>query len=91
MLIAEALRRRLGSVTGDLYLTALVGSVLSCTKAAMRDWAATTAEDAEDSGEQLEARILAALTMLRDGFSEPVASGAPSTARATHASPGQAV
>ncbi|WP_191931603.1 TetR family transcriptional regulator [Arthrobacter bussei] len=91
VLIAEALRRRLGSVTGDLYLTALVGSVLSCTKAAMRDWAATTAEDAEDSGEQLEARILAALTMLRDGFSEPVASGAPSTARATHASPGQSV
>lgn len=73
VLIAEALRRRLGPATHDLYLTALVGSVLSCTKAAMRDWAATTAEDATDSGEQLEARILAALTMLRDGFSGPVA------------------
>jgi AcrR family transcriptional regulator len=70
-LIAAALRVRLGPAVSDLYLTALVGSVLSCTKAAMRDWAATTAQTAPDSGEQLEARILASLTMLRDGFSDP--------------------
>ena len=43
----------------------------------MRDWAANTPESAEDSGQQLEGRILSALTMLRDGFSDsPVAPAA---------------
>lgn len=69
--IVEAFRQRLGAAASDLYLTALVGSVLSCTKAAMRDWAASTAESADDSVEQLEARVLASLTMLRDGFAQP--------------------
>ncbi|WP_105033038.1 TetR/AcrR family transcriptional regulator [Arthrobacter ruber] len=75
--IADGLRARLGAGASSLYLTALVGSVLSCTKAAMRDWAANTPESAEDSGQQLEGRILSALTMLRDGFSDsPVAPAA---------------
>ncbi len=67
--IVEGLRRRLGADVSELYLTALVGSVLSCTKAAMRDWAAMPYDAAGDPGEQLEGRILAVLTMLRDGFS----------------------
>ncbi|OUM40164.1 TetR/AcrR family transcriptional regulator [Arthrobacter sedimenti] len=71
--IVGALRRRLGAAASDLYLSALVGCVLSCTKAAMRDWAASTPEAGDDSGKQLEARILASLTMLRDGFADPVA------------------
>jgi AcrR family transcriptional regulator len=71
--IVEGMRQRLGAGASDLYLTALVGSVLSCTKAAMRDWAANTPDSAPDSGQQLEARILAALTMLRDGFADPAA------------------
>ncbi|AUZ87865.1 TetR family transcriptional regulator [Arthrobacter agilis] len=70
-LIVEALRRRLGPAASTLYLTALVGCVLSCTKAAMRDWAASTPESGDDSGTQLEARILASLTMLRNGFADP--------------------
>jgi AcrR family transcriptional regulator len=78
--IVEGMRRRLGSAASDLYLTSLVGSVLSCTKAAMRDWAAHTPDTAHDSGEQLEARILASLTMLRDGFTDPTVD--PSTAAA---------
>ncbi|WP_434993483.1 TetR family transcriptional regulator [Arthrobacter sp. Ld5] len=68
--VVVALRRRLGAGTSELYLTALVGSVLSCTKAAMRDWAAMTSDSAGDPGQELEERILAALTMLRDGFSQ---------------------
>jgi len=75
-LIVTALRQRVGGATSDLYLAALVGCVLSCTKAAMRDWATTTPGTAGDSGEQLEARILAVLTMLRDGFSDPTAGPA---------------
>lgn len=75
--IVEVLRQRLGAAASDLYLTALVGSVLSCTKAAMRDWAASTPESADDSGEQLEARVLASLTMLRDGFAHPAVDPVP--------------
>lgn len=71
--IVNALRGRLGPATSELYLNALVGCVLSCTKAAMRDWAASTPRSGDDSGRELEARILAALTMLRDGFPEPAA------------------
>ena len=67
--IVEGLRRRLGTDASELYLTALVGSVLSCTKAAMRDWAAVSHDSAGDPGQELEERILAVLTMLRDGFS----------------------
>jgi AcrR family transcriptional regulator len=74
--IVGALRRRLGTTASNLYLTALVGCVLSCTKAAMRDWAVSTPESGDDSGEQLEARILASLTMLRDGFVDPTATSA---------------
>ncbi|WP_168796528.1 TetR/AcrR family transcriptional regulator [Arthrobacter echini] len=69
--IAEALRIRFGSTASQLYLTALVGCVMSCTKTAMRDWAVHTPASAPDSGKQLEARILAVLTMLRDGFADP--------------------
>ncbi len=71
--IVVGLRGRLGADASELYLAALVGSVLSCTKAAMRDWAANTSQSAGDSGLQLEGRILSALTMLRDGFSDPAA------------------
>lgn len=76
--IVEALRGRLGPDASDLYLNALVGCVLSCTKAAMRDWAAKTPGPGDgssagtgDSGAALEDRILAVLTMLRDGFADP--------------------
>lgn len=69
--IAEALRARLGTAASELYLTALVGCVMSSTRAALRDWAVHTPPSAADSGRQLEARILAALTMLRDGFADP--------------------
>lgn len=69
--IVEALRSRLGSGASDLYLNSLVGCVLSCTKAAMRDWASDTPTSGDDSGSDLEARILAVLTMLRDGFADP--------------------
>lgn len=71
--IVDALRGRLGPIASDLYLNAIVGSVLSCAKAAMRDWAASTPRSGDDSGAELEARILAALTMLRDGFLDPTA------------------
>lgn len=73
--IVDALHGRLGPAAGNLYLSALVGSVLSCTKAAMRDWASGPPRAGEDSGAELEGRILAVLTMLRDGFPDP-SSGA---------------
>lgn len=69
--IVTALRERLGPDVPTLYLTAVVGCVLSCTKAALRDWA-TDENPSADSGAALEARILATLTMLRDGFPTPV-------------------
>ncbi|MHA7283495.1 TetR family transcriptional regulator [Arthrobacter sp. TMS2-4] len=75
--IVEGLRLRLGPDASELYLTALVGSVLSCTKAAMRDWAAMAPASAGDPGQELEERILAALTMLRDGFSRHPIGPAP--------------
>lgn len=88
-LIAGGLRLRLGPGVSDLYLAALVGSVLSCTKAAMRDWAAATPEAAPDSAEQLETRIVASLTMLRDGFAD-VPGEQPSRAPAGTAPPAAA-
>lgn len=84
-LIVEALRRRLGPAASTLYLTALVGCVLSCTKAAMRDWAASTPESGDDSGTQLESRILASLTMLRNGFADPTTDSAADIAADTTA------
>lgn len=70
--IVDALRGRLGSGASTLYLTAIVGCVLSCTKAALRDWAAAP-QSGDHSGAELESRILAALSMLRDGFPDPAA------------------
>ena len=70
--IVDALRKRLGPGASPLYLTAIVGCVLSCTKAAMRDWAAAQESD-DRAGAELESRILAALSMLRDGFPDPAA------------------
>ncbi len=69
--IAEALRIRFGTTATELYLTALVGCVMSCTRTALRDWAAHIPASAADSGKQLEARIIGVLTMLRDGFADP--------------------
>lgn len=80
--IVDALRLRLGSAASELYLGALAGSVLACAKAAMRDWASSTAtataenttgHTADSSEADLENRILAVLTMLRDGFPDPAA------------------
>lgn len=83
--IVDALRLRFGSAASELYLGALAGSVLACAKAAMRDWASaatwhraaehTAVENtaADASGADLENRILAVLTMLRDGFPDPAA------------------
>ena len=70
--IVEALRGRVGPTASNLYLTAVVGCVLSCTKAALRDWAADQQAD-DHYGAELESRILAALSMLRDGFPDPTA------------------
>ncbi len=74
--IVEALSGRLGPSASNLYLTAVVGCVLSCTRAALQDWAADR-QVGDHSGAELEARILAALSMLRDGFPDPTA-GTPS-------------
>jgi AcrR family transcriptional regulator len=77
--VMDTLRRRLGATASDLYLTALAGSVLACTKAAMRDWASSipTTDSDVAPGTDLENRILAALTMLRDGFADPAAGQTP--------------
>ncbi|WP_026532776.1 TetR/AcrR family transcriptional regulator [Arthrobacter sp. H41] len=69
--IVQAVQERLGSGVSHLYVTALVGSVLSCTKAAMQDWAGETPEPDDASGADLEARIVRALSLLREGFAHP--------------------
>lgn len=48
--IVEVLRLRLGPSASELYLSALVASVLACTKAAMRDWASSTTASAGARG-----------------------------------------
>ncbi|NJC23251.1 AcrR family transcriptional regulator [Arthrobacter pigmenti] len=65
--IISAVEERLNGQASLLYIHALVGSVLSCAKAAMREWAAGEDTDAET----LESHIVTALSMLRDGFSHP--------------------
>lgn len=77
--IVDALRGRLGAATSDLYVGALAGSVLSCTKAAMRDWSSNTPRSGDDSGAELEGRILGVLWMLRNGFADPAAGPVPMT------------
>ncbi|MHA7261889.1 TetR/AcrR family transcriptional regulator [Arthrobacter sp. TMN-37] len=69
--IVEAVSDRLGDGASPLYIGALVGSVLSCAKAAMQDWAAHGPEPGEDAGAALEERMVHALSMLRDGFAHP--------------------
>lgn len=70
--IREAVDERMGGNLDPLYLLALVGAVLSCVKAAMQVWAASANESLSDSADDLEEQIVGALSMLRDGFSNPV-------------------
>ncbi len=67
--IVEAVTDHLKGSSSSLYVSALVGSVLSCAKAALQDWAADS--PAGDAGAALEERMVLALSMLRDGFSLP--------------------
>ncbi len=67
--IVEAVTDRLKGASSSLYVSALVGSVLSCAKAALQDWAADSPDG--DAGAALEERMVRALSMLRDGFSRP--------------------
>lgn len=68
--IVGAVEARLQGQASALYIHALVGSLLSCAKAAMSEWASGENPDA-DAARILETHILAALSMLRDGFSRP--------------------
>lgn len=68
--IIAAVEDRLQGEASALYIHALVGSLLSCAKAAMREWAASDHPD-ETSANILENHIVATLTMMRDGFSHP--------------------
>lgn len=72
--IISAVEDRLQGQASALYIHALVGSLLSCAKAAMREWASSetaNSEKSNDSAQALENSIVATLTMLRDGFSHP--------------------
>jgi AcrR family transcriptional regulator len=69
--IVEAVTDRLKGESTPLYVTALVGSVLSCAKAALQDWAADGPGADEEAGAALEKRMVLALSMLRDGFPRP--------------------
>lgn len=72
--IISAVEDRLQGQASSLYIHALVGSLLSCAKAAMGEWASSdTANSGKDSdaAQYLENSIVATLTMLRDGFSHP--------------------
>lgn len=69
--IIEAVTEHLQGASSPLYVSALVGSVLSCAKAAMQDWAADGPGIHDDAGTALEDRMVRALSMLRDGFARP--------------------
>lgn len=72
--IISAVEDRLQGQASSLYVHALVGSLLSCAKAAMREWASSETagtESTADAARTLENHIVATLTMLRDGFSHP--------------------
>lgn len=72
--IISAVEDRLKGQASALYIHALVGSLLSCAKAAMREWASSEAAnsgDSKDAAQTLEDSIVTTLTMLRDGFSRP--------------------
>ncbi|RJU01120.1 TetR family transcriptional regulator [Arthrobacter frigidicola] len=69
--IIEAVTHHLQGGASPLYVSALVGSVLSCAKAAMHDWAADDPDRHGDAGAALEERMVLALSMLRDGFAHP--------------------
>jgi AcrR family transcriptional regulator len=69
--IVEAVTDRLKGASSPLYISALVGSVLSCAKAALQDWAADSPVPDDDAGSALEERMVRALSMLRDGFARP--------------------
>lgn len=69
--IRQAVNERLGGNLDPLYLLALVGAVLSCVKAAMQVWAAAADKPFAASASDLEDQIVGALSMLRDGFSNP--------------------
>ena len=68
--IISAVEDRLRGQASTLYVHALVGSLLSCAKAAMREWASSENPD-HNAAQTLEDSIVATLTMLRDGFSRP--------------------
>lgn len=68
--IISAVEDRLRGQASTLYIHALVGSLLSCAKAAMREWASSENPD-HDAAQTLENHIVTTLTMLRDGFSHP--------------------
>ncbi|MFP5314610.1 MAG: TetR/AcrR family transcriptional regulator [Actinomycetes bacterium] len=68
--IISAVEDRLQGRASSLYIHALVGSLLSCAKAAMREWVSADTPDAY-AAQTLEHHIVATLTMLRDGFSHP--------------------
>ncbi|WP_309071211.1 TetR/AcrR family transcriptional regulator [Arthrobacter sp.] len=68
--IISAVEERLEGQASSLYIHALVGSLLSCAKAAMREWASSENPD-HDAAQTLENHIVTTLTMLRDGFSHP--------------------
>lgn len=70
--IIRAVEHRLKDAASSLYIHALVGSLLSCAKAAMREWASTAdSGKAPGTAQILENHIVATLTMLRDGFARP--------------------
>lgn len=68
--IIGAVEHRLKGRASALYIHALVGSLLACAKAAMREWASSDDPDT-DGARILEDHIVATLTMLRAGFSHP--------------------
>ncbi|WP_458115490.1 TetR/AcrR family transcriptional regulator [Arthrobacter sp. D2-10] len=68
--IISAVEERLEGQASSLYIHALVGSLLSCAKAAMREWASSENPD-RDAAQTLENHIVTTLTMLHDGFSHP--------------------
>lgn len=67
--IVQAVEERLDGSATNLYILALVGSVLSCAKAAMREW--SSRDPVQGSAADLEHHIVNALSMLRDGFAQP--------------------
>ncbi|MGO4249849.1 TetR/AcrR family transcriptional regulator [Paenarthrobacter sp. RAF54_2] len=67
--IIDAARSRLGPDTGELYLHALAGSVISCGKAAMTVWFAERGPDlSPDSLEVLRQHLIDAMGLLGAGF-----------------------